>query len=144
MSVAEEPINATPPPADGPPGGAWWERLRRWLRESKPQFQVGTLRYTGLGMLMIFVWLLWGDLVWTVMENIFPASMPLQLDRLGVPREWIGYLMGTAGAVINSAAVVASVFRSTILETTAAHRIASITLWGLVSVPRLMLTPAAW
>ena len=41
------------------------------------------------------------------------------------------------------AAVVASVLRSTILEHTAAQRMASITLWGLVSVPSDMLTPAA-
>ena len=40
------------------------------------------------------------------------------------------------------AAVVASVLRSTIFDTTAAHRIASITLWGFVSVPRDMFTPA--
>ena len=37
----------------------------------------------------------------------------------------------------------ASVWRSTILDTTAAQRIASITLWGFVSVPRVMLTPRA-
>ena len=41
------------------------------------------------------------------------------------------------------AAVVDSVLRSIILETTAAQRMASITLWGLVSVPRDMLMPAA-
>ena len=39
-------------------------------------------------------------------------------------------------------AVVASVLRSTILDTTAAQRIASMTLWGFVSVPRDMVTPA--
>ena len=41
------------------------------------------------------------------------------------------------------AAVVASVLRSTIFEHTAAQRMASITLWGLVSVPSDMLTPAS-
>ncbi len=41
------------------------------------------------------------------------------------------------------AAVVASVLRSIIFEHTAAQRIASITLWGFVSVPSDMLTPAA-
>ena len=61
---------------------------------------------------MIFVWLLWGDLVWSLMEMIFPASMPLQLDRLGVPKEWIGYMMGTAGAVINMTFVPVISFRS--------------------------------
>ncbi len=41
------------------------------------------------------------------------------------------------------AAVVASVFRSTTFDATAAQRMASITLCGLVSVPSDMLTPAA-
>jgi hypothetical protein len=40
------------------------------------------------------------------------------------------------------AAVVASVLRSTIFEQTAAQRMASITLCGLVSVPSATLTPA--
>jgi hypothetical protein len=41
-----------------------------------------------------------------------------------------------------SAAVVAWVLRSTIFEHTAAHRIASIRLCGLVSVPSERFTPA--
>jgi hypothetical protein len=40
------------------------------------------------------------------------------------------------------AAVVDSVSRSTILDTTAAHRMASMTLCGFVSVPSDMFTPA--
>lgn len=83
MSVAEEPINATPSPADGPPAGPWWERLRRWLREPKPQFQVGTLRYTGLGMLMIFVWLLWGDFCYMLLDQNVPEILPLKLNSMG-------------------------------------------------------------
>ena len=38
---------------------------------------------------------------------------------------------------------MASVLRSTTFEHTAAQRMASITFWGLVSVPRDMFTPAA-
>ena len=41
------------------------------------------------------------------------------------------------------AAVVDSVFRSIILDTTAAQRMASMTLCGLVSVPSDMFTPAS-
>ena len=92
-----------PPPAppQALPRQGRWRRLRNWFTHTGPEYQVGTLTYTRLGLFMIFVWLLWGDLVWSLMEMIFPASMPLQLDRLGVPKEWIGYMMGTAGAVIN-------------------------------------------
>jgi MFS family permease len=86
--------------------------LRAWLAHSGPDFSVGTLTYTRLGLFFMFVWLLWGDLVWTLMEMVFPASMPLQLDRLGVPKDWIGYMMGTAGAVINMTFVPVISFRS--------------------------------
>src|SRR5205814_1242071 len=94
------------------PGSQWWNRLLRWLSHTGPDYRVGTLIYTRLGLFLIFIWLLWGDLVWTIMENIFPNSMPLQLDRLGVPKEWIGYTMGTAGAVINMSFVPVVSFRS--------------------------------
>jgi Na+/melibiose symporter-like transporter len=86
--------------------------LRRWLGHTGPEYTVGTLTYTRLGLFLMFAWLLWGDLVWTLMEFVFPASMPLQLDRLGVPRDWIGYMMGTAGAVINMTFVPVISFRS--------------------------------
>lgn len=111
LDLAEEPQSpapaAAPPPSDEPRSRLW-----RWLRETKPSFQVGTLAYTRLGLFLMFVWLLWGDLVWTIMENVFPNSMPLQLDRLGVPKEWIGYIMGTAAAVINMTFVPVISFRS--------------------------------
>src|SRR4051812_45890347 len=71
----------------------------------------------------MFVWLLWGDLVWSLMETVFPASMPLQLDRLGVGKEWIGYLMGTAGAVINMTFVPVISFRSDRTRTRLGRRI---------------------
>jgi hypothetical protein len=38
--------------------------------------------------------------------------MPLQLDRLGLPKNWIGYMMGTAGAIINMSFVPVISFRS--------------------------------
>src|SRR5438045_1696857 len=74
--------------------------------------RVGRVSCGGLGLFLSVIWLLWGELVWTIMENIFPNSMPLQLDRLGVPKEWIGYTMGTAGAVINMSFVPVVSFRS--------------------------------
>src|SRR3954463_3541669 len=102
VSVAEEPAGEMPMRA----------RMSRWLSHSGPEYRVGTLTYTRLGLFLMFVWLLWGDLVWTLMETVFPASMPLQLDRLGVPKDWIGYMMGTAGAMINMTLVPVVSYRS--------------------------------
>lgn len=115
-SVQAAPLTVPPPlPAilAGPAEPATrWGRFRAWLNHTGPEYHVGTLSYTRLGLFMIFVWLLWGDLVWSLMEMVFPASMPLQLDRMGVPAQWIGYMMGTAGAMINMTFVPVVSFRS--------------------------------
>ena len=136
MSIVEQPVQATPVaaaataiPDYAPPPARGVKRLRQWLAHTGPELQVGTLTYTRLGLFMMFVWLLWGDLVWSLMETVFPASMPLQLDRLGVPNEWIGYLMGTAGAMINMTFVPVISFRSDRTRTR----------WGR-RIPYLLLT----
>src|SRR5687767_14003155 len=118
MAVAEhgiEPAPATavaaPVQADLPPPTRIG-RLRSWLNHTGPEYRIGTLTYTRLGLIIIFFWLLWGDLCWTLMEKVFSESMPLQLDRSGIPKNWIGYMMGTAGAIINMSFVPVISFRS--------------------------------
>ena len=122
MAVAEhgaEPAPATVVPAAHsnvstkyPAPASRAARFRAWMNHTGPEYRVGTLTYTRLGLITIFFWLLWGDLVWSLMEMVFPFSMPLQLDRLGVPSQWIGYMMGTAGAMINMTFVPVISFRS--------------------------------
>jgi maltose/moltooligosaccharide transporter len=87
-------------------------RWRNWLNSSGPDFSVGTLKYTGRGMVIVFLWLFWGDMVFQLSESVFPNSIGLQLDRLGVPKEWIGYLKGTAAAVVGVIMVPVIGFRS--------------------------------
>lgn len=70
-------------------------------RAGDPRYTVGTLTYTKAGLIAMFVWMMWGILVWTLMEAVFPQSMPLQLRRLNVPKAWIAVLMGTFTQVIN-------------------------------------------
>ena len=53
-----------------------------------PQYQVWTLSYTRKGLIAIFCWLLWGDLVWRLMEMVFQPTMQFQLDRLHIPKKW--------------------------------------------------------
>jgi Na+/melibiose symporter-like transporter len=119
LSIVDEPPEASPDPARVPPAeqiplvpAKGFRRVQLWLGYSGPEYSVGTLTYTRLGLFVIFLWLLWGDLVWSLMETVFPASMPLQLDRLGVPKNWTGYIMGTAGAMINMTFVPVISFRS--------------------------------
>src|SRR5690242_20095927 len=62
-------LRAAPPPAE--------DRMR-----------VGTLRYTMGGLVWVFIWLLWGDFVFTLMEAVSPAIVPLRLKELGIS-DWL-------------------------------------------------------
>ena len=49
----------------------------------KAHFKVGTLRYTGFGMFMVFFWLLWGDFICSLLDGNVPGILPLKLNDLG-------------------------------------------------------------
>lgn len=53
-----------------------------------PVFRAGTLVYTRAGLAMTFVWLLWGDFCFTLMEQVIPSIMPLKLKALETPN-WV-------------------------------------------------------
>ena len=71
--MADSGVTAVPEP--GPPksdGGA-------------KTFHCGTLTYTKMGLVGIFGWLLWGDFVFTLMEDVWPQILPLfLLEGLGM------------------------------------------------------------
>jgi maltose/moltooligosaccharide transporter len=80
VSIAEKQVEAVPdrvPPPD-PSNGLW-----RWLTQTKPEYRVGTLQYTGFGLIMVFVWLLWGDFIFTLLDGNVPGILPLKLKELG-------------------------------------------------------------
>ena len=47
------------------------------------RFRVGTLQYTKMGLVWVFLMLLWGDLTLTLMEAVAPSIVPLRLKDLG-------------------------------------------------------------
>ena len=51
--------------------------------DGKKVFSAGTLRYTTGGLAMLFLWLAWGEMFWTVLDHNVPAIMPLKLKELG-------------------------------------------------------------
>ena len=51
------------------------------------KYRVGTLKYTGWGLVRLFCWLLWGDVVWTLMEMVVPRMLPLKLGKMNA--EWL-------------------------------------------------------
>ncbi len=51
-------------------------------------FVKGTLVYTKTGLAMLFLWLLWGDFCFTLMEQVIPSIIPLKLKALNTPN-WV-------------------------------------------------------
>jgi MFS family permease len=50
---------------------------------------------------MLFFWLLWGDVCFTLMETVVPSILPLKLENLGASNTVIGLLMNTIPMTIN-------------------------------------------
>lgn len=65
------------------------------------RFAVGTLRYTQLGIVSLFIWLLWGDFCFYLMETVIPNVLPLKLKSLDAPNVVVGILMSTVPSAIN-------------------------------------------
>ncbi len=64
-------------------------------------YAVGTLRYTKAALVTLFLWLLWGDVCFTVMEAIIPSILPLKLQHLNAPNTLIGFLLTTVFSAMN-------------------------------------------
>jgi len=67
---------------DGPQG-SWWRRFLAWGKTPNGKYTVGTLKYTGFGLMMVFFWLLWGDFLYTLLDGNIPGILPLKLKRIG-------------------------------------------------------------
>ena len=65
------------------------------------RMQVGTLRYTMAGLLWVFVWLLWGDFCFTVMEYVNNSIVPLLLRDLKAPDWSLPVILVTIPSIIN-------------------------------------------
>lgn len=59
------------------------------------RFKVGTLIYTKAGLFTAFLFLLWGDFCFTLMETVVPTIMPLKFNAIGAPNWVLGLVMST-------------------------------------------------
>lgn len=64
-------------------------------------YRVGTLRYTLGGVVVLFLWLLWGDFCFTIFESIFGKFLPLYMKDLQASNTMIGVMAGSVGGVVN-------------------------------------------
>lgn len=65
------------------------------------RLQVGTLKYTMAGLMWVFVWLLWGDFCFTVMEYVNNSIVPLRLRELQAPDWVLPVILTTVPSIIS-------------------------------------------
>jgi MFS family permease len=66
-----------------------------------PLYYVGTLVYSRAGLAWVFMWLLWGDFCFTMMEAIVPSIVPLRLRELESPNWILGAVLTTIPSILN-------------------------------------------
>lgn len=65
------------------------------------RFRCGTLVYTKAGLFTLFLWILWGDFCFTLMEQIYPSILPLVLKSAGMSDTLISLAMTTIPSALN-------------------------------------------
>jgi len=65
-------------------------------------YRCGTLTYTSIGLMMLFVWLLWGDFVYVIMEDVLPNLMPLKFQALGASNLEMALVGSTIPTIVYS------------------------------------------
>lgn len=71
-------------------------------RPDAARFKVGTLSYTKAGLITVFLYLLWGDFCFTLMETVVPSILPLKLNSIGASNWTIGLIMTTIPNLMNA------------------------------------------
>lgn len=66
------------------------------------RFKVGTLSYTKAGLITVFLYLLWGDFCFTLMETVVPSVMPIKFNALGTPNWVLGLILTTIPNLMNT------------------------------------------
>lgn len=76
-----------PPGPAQVPGNAAAQEKKRW--------HVGTLKYTAVGLCILFFWLLWGDFALMLKERSVPAALQLLFKKFHASNRLLGLLLGS-------------------------------------------------
>jgi Na+/melibiose symporter-like transporter len=61
---------------------------------------VGTLSYTKFGLITMFIWMLWGGFVLSMMERLYPKILPITLKDVGANNATIALLVTTIPMIL--------------------------------------------
>lgn len=64
-------------------------------------YRTGTLQYSLRGLMVLFLWLLWGDFAFTFFESIFGKFIPLYLKEFNASNSLIGVMTGSFAGLVN-------------------------------------------
>ena len=70
-------------------------------RAQLPLYRCGTLTYTRLGLITLFIYLLWGDFCYAMVNLMVPTLLPMVLKDHNASDFTIGILMGSIPALMN-------------------------------------------
>jgi MFS family permease len=68
---------------------------------AKRTYRAGTLHYTLRGVIVLSLWLLWGDFAFVFFESIFSRFIPLYLKDLNASNALIGVMTGSIAGLVN-------------------------------------------
>ena len=68
--------------------------------DNASSYRVGTLSYTTFGLVNLFIWMLWGDFCFSMMELLIPNLLPLYLRMHEAPNWLIGLIVGCFAALL--------------------------------------------
>lgn len=79
----------------------WNMNIGTGTADNASSYRVGTLTYTTFGLVNLFIWMLWGDFCFSMMELLIPNLLPLYLRMHEAPNWLIGLIVGSVPAAIN-------------------------------------------
>lgn len=65
------------------------------------EYRAGSLTYSKKGLLILSLWLLWGDFAFQFFESIFARFMPIFLKELNASNTLIGIMTGSFAGLVN-------------------------------------------
>jgi len=78
--------------------------LTRYLsRCPDKRYFCGSLKYTQVGLVAMFGWLLWGDFCFSMMEHVLPRILPLKMKDLGISNTMMSVVMTTIPCIMDIA-----------------------------------------